>query len=117
MWKAAFERGRGACLGLTGSGAEDDAFLKTHLPSSSSLELGTLGLQQVWEWTGSPNGAAEEDRVLQDDGQARAQGVQWQFGDVNAIDDDAAYVEMKSQEAPGLRERVLGCVQLGHRIQ
>lgn len=35
-----------------------------------------------------PDGAAEQDRVLEDDGQPRPEGLQRQFGDVNVIDDD-----------------------------
>lgn len=45
----------------------------------------------------SPDGATEEDGVLQDDGEARAQSVQRQFGDVNAINDDAPCMETMSQ--------------------
>lgn len=46
---------------------------------------------------GSPDGAAEEDGVLQDDGEAGAQGVQRQFGDVDAVNDDAPCVETMLQ--------------------
>lgn len=35
-----------------------------------------------------PDGAAEQDGVLQYDGQARPEGLQRQFGDVNVIDDN-----------------------------
>lgn len=35
----------------------------------------------------SPDGAAEQDGVLENDGQARAQGVQGQFGDIYPIYD------------------------------
>lgn len=58
----------------------------------------------AWGWggpgsgvRGSPDGAAKEDGVLQDDGEARAQGVQWQFGDVDAVDDDSPCEETVSQ--------------------
>lgn len=54
-------------------------------------ELGWAGRR------GSPDGATEEDGVLQDDGEAGAQGVQRQFGDVNAVNDDAPCVEAMSQ--------------------
>lgn len=67
-------------------------------PRSGGEEPG-LGLGWAW-WRGSggsPDGAAEEDGVLQDDGEARAQGVQRQFGDVDAIDDDAPCMQTVSQ--------------------
>lgn len=35
-----------------------------------------------------PDGAAEQDGVLEDDGQPRPEGLQRQFGDVNVINDD-----------------------------
>lgn len=35
-----------------------------------------------------PDGAAEQDGVLQDDGESRAQRLQRQLGDVDVIDDD-----------------------------
>ena len=35
-----------------------------------------------------PDGATEQKGVLQDDGEARAQGLQGQLGDVNVVDQD-----------------------------
>lgn len=70
------------------------------LPRSRGVELG-LGLGWAWQWgRGLPDGAAKEDGVLQDDGEARAQGVQRQFGDVDAIDDDSPCVQTVSQAGP-----------------
>lgn len=57
-----------------------------------------MELSQAWVGPrGSPDGATEEDGVLQDDGEAGAQGVQWQFGDVDAVNDDAPCVETMLQ--------------------
>lgn len=44
-----------------------------------------------WDRRGSsrvPDGAAEQDGVLQDDGESRAQRLQRQLGDVDVVDDD-----------------------------
>lgn len=38
--------------------------------------------------SGVPDGAAEQDGVLQDDGESRAQGLQRQLGNIDVIDDD-----------------------------
>lgn len=55
----------------------------------------------------SPDGAAEEDGVLQDDGEARAQGVQRQFGNVDAVDDNASCVHSVTGGAPRTGESVM----------
>lgn len=63
------------------------------LPSSHSLQL----TRDVFRGTSYsallqrfvvPDGAAEQEGVLKDDGQARPERLQRQLGDVNAIDDD-----------------------------